>query len=324
MDILFINRNIKAGFSFAKVFNPIIERIAETNTVNVIEAPEYRGLPWHSLHNIIYVFRHRNKHGINHVTGLDELALGVWHKRTIVTFHDTNFMLLTKNPISRFIKFILRLYLPILAADCITCISEKTKKELERYTKKKIHVVYNPLDPTYIFSPKDFNESRPTILHVGTGWNKNLKNTIMALKDIKCHLRIIGEINEDTRQLLNQCRIDYSNISNISDRQMLREYKQCDIVNFPSIYEGFGMPIIEGQATGRPVITSRIEPMTEVAGDAAIFVNPKSINELHESYKRIICDKHLREQLITRGLNNVHRFDLDKICSEYLKLYESL
>lgn len=325
MKIQFINRNIKAGFSFAKVFNPIISFWAKDNEVTSIEVPEYRGLPWHSIRNIKCVFKHaKDKNVIHHITGLTELALGCWHKKTIITFHDANFMVNTKNPISRYIKFLLRIYLPVKASDCVTCISETTKREILKYVKTNIHVVYNPLDSHYVFCPKEFNEDKPVVLHIGTGWNKNLQNTIKALSGIRCHLRIVGKLSESDSELLKNCNIEYSNACNISDEEMLQEYQKCDIVNFPSIYEGFGMPIIEGQAVGRCVVTSNIAPMTEIADDSALFVNPNSIDEIRRAYTRIISDPDLRKSLIAKGQKNIERFKLEKICNDYMKLYKQL
>ena len=65
---------------------------------------------------------------------------------------------------------------------------------------------------------------------------------------------------------------------------MIQEYKDADLISFPSTFEGFGMPIIEGQAVGRPVITSNIEPMVSVAADAAILVDPFNIESIRECF----------------------------------------
>lgn len=325
MNIQFVNRNIKAGFSFAKVFNPIMEYLARDNEVTSIEVPEYRGLPWHSLRNICFVRkRTKQKNVIHHVTGLTELALGCWHKKTIITFHDANFMVYTKNPISRYIKFLLRIYLPIKTSDCVTCISEKTKEEILKYIKTDIHVVYNPLDSHYVYCPKEFNEMKPVVLHIGTKSNKNLERTIEALDGMNCELRIIGKLSIDNIDLLNRHNIIYTNSYGLTDEEILEEYKRCDIVNFPSLYEGFGMPIIEAQAIGRCVITSAIPPMSEIAGDYPLLVNPLSVADIKKSYQRIICDSKLRNSLIEAGLNNVKRFELKKICNDYMELYSKV
>ena len=83
------------------------------------------------------------------------------------------------------------------------------------------------------------------------------------MNGIDCHLRIIGKIDINIQTLLDENKIDYTNAFNLSDNEIIEEYKKCDIVNFPSTHEGFGMPIIEGQAIGRVVLTSDLSPMNQ-------------------------------------------------------------
>lgn len=324
MKIQYVNRNIKAGFSFAKVFNPIMDYMSKNNDVCSFQVPEYRALPWHFFRNIKFVKQHIKKDYIHHVTGLTELALGCWHQRTVITFHDANFMINTKNPISRFIKYILRIYIPVKASDCVTCISEKTKEEMLKYIKADIHVVYNPLDTHYVYIPKQFNQSKPRILHIGTKSNKNLERTAEALKGINCELRIIGKLLPKDIECLNKFNIDFTNSYGLTDEEILEEYKRCDIVNFPSLYEGFGMPIIEAQAVGRCVITSNIPPMSEIAGDYPLLVDALSVESIRNAYISVINNDELRNQLIRYGLNNVKRFELKKICDDYMSLYKKI
>jgi len=307
-----------------KVFNPIRDHLSKNIEVSEFEVPEYRGLPWHSLKNIWFVHNHIKKGCIHHVTGLTELALGCCHKKTVITFHDANFMVNTKNPISKFLKYLLRIYLPVKISDCVTCISETTKHEILKYVKANIHVIYNPVNPQYKPYYKQFNISCPTILHIGTGWNKNLQNVIKALNGITCHLRIIGKLSDEDIVLLNKNKINYSNGLNLTDNEILNEYRKCDIVSFPSIYEGFGMPIIEGQAIGRCVITSNINPMVEIAGTAAVFVSPQSVMEIHNAFLKVILDQNFRNDLIKKGFENINRFKLEKICNEYMNVYKNL
>lgn len=76
------------------------------------------------------------------------------------------------------------------------------------------------------------------MLHIGTRPNKNLERVIEALEGIKCHLRIIGKLTSEQEKLLSEKKIKYSNGINLTDEEILNEYILCDIVSFPSLYEG--------------------------------------------------------------------------------------
>jgi len=124
--------------------------------------------------------------------------------------------------------------------------------------------------------------------------------------------------------MLKEYKIDYSNKKDLTDDEIRQEYIHCDIVNFPSIYEGFGMPIIEGQKTGRVVITSQLEPMIEISGNAVEYVNPYDINSIRDAYLNVINHPNHREELIRKGLINVERFDVRKIAKQYMDIYNEL
>ena len=96
----------------------------------------------------------------------------------------------------------------------------------------------------------------------------------------------------------------------------------ADILAFVSTYEGFGLPIIEAQAIGRVVITSNLASMPEVAGKGALFVNPFSVEEIREGIVSLIENEHDRATLIKRGLENVKRFDKEKIANQYQEIYD--
>jgi glycosyltransferase involved in cell wall biosynthesis len=131
-------------------------------------------------------------------------------------------------------------------------------------------------------------------------------------------------LNDEYIQLLEKHNIDYSNASNLTDKQIVEEYRNCDIVNFCSTHEGFGMPIIEAQATGRLVVTSRISPMKEVAGDGAYLVNPYDVSSIRNAYIEIISDAKLRQNLIEKGLKNIKKYQVNNITKQHLHLYQQI
>ena len=329
--LLFLLRNKRSGYSMHRVFMPVVsilQNIYGNVKVRRVDVPSHRADPISMFRNILCALRHRNKKGINHVTGdVHYLILGLIGCRTVLTIHD---LVSLQIPGNRFKKWILRklwFELPLKKADVVTCISEKTRKELLKefnINPKKVRVVHNPVNSAYTFHAKPFNMEEPKILHIGTGWNKNLERVILALQGMPCVLVIIGKLTEDNLNLLEKLQINYENKVAISDEQMLQEYIDCDIVSFPSIFEGFGMPIIEGQAIGRPVVTSDREPMTEVAGDGAVLVNPEAVDSIRQGFIKIITDETFRDDIVKRGLLNVKHYSVDEITRQYCEVYSTL
>ncbi|MDR2009378.1 MAG: glycosyltransferase [Bacteroidales bacterium] len=324
--ITYFHRNPKAGFSIAKVSGTFIREIRKTMDVEEFCVPEYKAAPQHIVKNIWFVFKHRNKYGINHITGdIHYCILALIGCKSVLTIHDLCLLEHVKNPVKKKIMYWLWYKLPVLITNKVICISENTKKELAKITNRKdIEVIYNAVDTAFWFRQKVFNEQQPVILQIGTGWNKNIYNVIKAIAFIPCHFRIIGDINNEISKMLEKNAISYSTISNLSDEEIVQEYKKCDVVCFCSVYEGFGMPIIEGNAVGRCVITSFIPPMTEIAADAACFVNPHDSSSIEKGFRKIILDAGYRNQLIERGRKNSDKFQPCNAASSYIKLYRLL
>ena len=117
--------------------------------------------------------------------------------------------------------------------------------------------------------------------------------------------------------------IDFENHRDLSMEEMAERYRQADAVVFASTYEGFGMPVVEAQATGRPVITSNIEPMMWVAGaEGACFVDPFNPESMRAGIERVIQDENFRNQLTKNGLENVKRYSIGQIAGQYIQLYQ--
>jgi glycosyltransferase involved in cell wall biosynthesis len=152
-----------------------------------------------------------------------------------------------------------------------------------------------------------------------------LETTIKALTGINCKLRVVGKMNETQHQLSRSLKIDYSNVYNLSDEEIINEYKSVDIVVFPSLFEGLGMPIVEGQATGRVIITSNIPPMNMVAGNGAYFLNnPLDENEYKLAVIKIINDTQLQNELIRAGINNAQKYTINEVVLKYMNLYNQI
>lgn len=326
MNILFYYRNKKAGYSIGTVFDTIVAELKKAYYIKCFYLPSPYANARSILKNGWFAKKEERNDYINHITG--DVHYLLWFlkgKKTIVTVHDIMYYHYLKGLKKKLWKL---LYIvPLKKAAYVTFISEFAYQQVNEVIKldaEKVRIIPNPIDSSYKYTPKEFNSQNPVILHIGTLTRKNLHRTIEALKGINCHLRIIGELDEKTLELLKKNKIEYSNSFNLNHEDIIKEYKNADIINLPSLFEGFGMPIIEGQATGRIVITSKNSPMKEVAGKGAVLVDPYSVEDIRNAYLSIIQNKDLRENIVYEGLKNIENYKVDKIANQYANLYKEL
>lgn len=317
-----------AVFSIEKLFDALYTHFEGSGvSVRRLELPYISTGIVSVLRNAWFVARRRLS-GPLHVTGdVHYAALLCPFSRTIITIHDC--VVLQRG--TGFKRLILRLLwfgLPLRLASAITVISEQTKAEVLKNVaipESKITVIPNFVDPAFVFSMRPFASRQPRILHVGTTPNKNLPKVIAALRDIPCVLVIVGRLSPEMQAYLRNSGIRYENVVGVDHVEMTHLYRDADIVSFPSTYEGFGMPILEGQAVGRPVLTSDLEPMRSVAGqDGALLVNPQSVDAIRDGFLRLIGDGLLRARLVAAGRDNCHRFTLEAVAARYQALYRQL
>jgi glycosyltransferase involved in cell wall biosynthesis len=321
---LVFRKQVPSFFSIEKVFEVVSANSTKNMFDKIVLPYTSRGLLSVFL-NLLFLSRFRK--GIFHITGDVHYAILALPKHSaILTIHDLIFLHAYKG-LRRYILKLLFLDLPIKKAKWITTISEKSKREIIEFTgcsPDKILVIPNPVDTSITYVSREFNIHKPRLLFLGTKDNKNLDVAIASLFGIDLHLRIIGELNESQIELLNKYNIEFSVISNISKDRLAQEYTDADIVFFPSVYEGFGLPVIEGFQAGRPVLCSNISPMSEIAGDAAMLVDPYSISSIRNGVLNLIGDAALRSQLVSRGFEAVKKYQPDAIIKEYEALWEKL
>lgn len=329
MTIEYIFRH--QGLSIEKVFESVIRGIQSHSDV-IIERSKVKhcrfwlyGLLYNIVHYCYRSYSHKDK--IFHITGdIQYVACLMNPQNTVMTIHDL-VPLYNKNVpwYSKKLCYWLWFYFPLKRLHFITCISEATKQDIIKFfpwAENKITVIKNPVDDRFIYTPKNINIQKPRILHIGTKENKNLLRVIEALNNFSCHLRIVGKLNNVQQETLDKSSIEYSNVWGISDEAIIQEYKDADIISFPSTFEGFGMPIIEGQSVGRPVVTSNIEPMKSVAGEGAIIVNPYDVESIRKGFTNHTSNDF--SNIIKKGRSNVIFYSSTEIAKKYLAIYKAI
>ena len=239
----------------------------------------------------------------------------------------------------------LMLFVNICLADIVITGSYASKNDIVRFfgnVKKKIRVIYYGID-------RDFDRLENKVLFdkikrkygiykfimcVGfTDPKKNLKAVIKAYinlrkeKKVRHKLVIIGRRTHSSnfpKDLLSEIGDDLLITGYIPKQDLVILYNAADVFVFPSLYEGFGLPLLEAMACGCPVIASNIPSIVEIVGDAAILVDPHDISQMQESIYNILDNYQLRDELRKRALNRVKNFSWVNSVIEYRTILNSL
>lgn len=320
--LLFVERKATASVSIERVFRQIAKGLTEEFDVEFQQLPYGYGIAA-IIKNLLF-FRPRPA-DIYHITGdVHYIALRLPGRKTILTIHDLVF-LRRRTGSRRWLLKKLFLTAPANRVGQITAISEATRSEIIAEipsVAEKIEVIADPLIDGFIAEPlKPFDSENPVILQIGTLPNKNLETLIEALRGFQCRLRIVGDVSAEVVRRLNDAQINYKSVSKLDERSIVEEYRNADIVTFCSTYEGFGLPIIEAQAMRKPVITSDIPPMSDVAGEGAVLVDPLDAAAIRGAIEQVCVSEEFRQKLIGAGQRNTKKFDSKKIAKSYAELY---
>ncbi|MDP2683590.1 MAG: glycosyltransferase family 1 protein [bacterium] len=268
-------------------------------------------------------------------------------RKSIVTVHD---LAIYKNP-SWFPSqiFSTKLLVPqsLRKADKIIAVSNSTRKDLQQIfnvSSKKIKVIYEgasvqkiPVKSKQLDSLQRFNLGPKYILFIGTLMpRKNIITLIRAYKQLiklepgfgEYQLILAGAKGYKSEDVFNEIKelklkkhVKY--LGYVTHNQKMDLIKKATCFTFPSSYEGFGLPVLEAMSLGTPVITSNTSSMPEVAGKAALLVDPENVQEITKALKRLLSDKNLQARLIKAGKKQAGLFTWEQAAKETIKLYQS-
>ncbi|HUV72385.1 MAG TPA: glycosyltransferase family 1 protein [Clostridia bacterium] len=224
-------------------------------------------------------------------------------------------------------------------SDLVIAVSQTTKKdvvEILGIPERKVRVIYEAADPFY--SPRSekeikaakekFGIEREYILSVGTREpRKNLDRLVMAFAEIAgtnkdLSLVIVGKYGWGTQNSKLESKVKI--LGFVEKEDLVGLYSGAKAFVYPSLYEGFGLPILEAMASGCPVITSDLGAMKEVADKAAILVEPEKAESIANAISQVVRNRKLQEELRLKGFKRAGEFSWEKAALQTLRAYHSL
>ena len=280
-------------------------------------------------------------HGLSH-----ELPIGIEKTdvKTVVTIHDLIYL---RYP-EFFTKFDRKIYDKKFRSACnradkIIAISKQTKKDIIDFFnihENKIEVVYQGCNEVFKSTKNDdeisnvknkFKLFENYLLYVGSiEKRKNLLTLLESLKNLpNKNLIIIGEGTSYKKECLdfikkNKLENRAKILSGLNLFEMACIYQDAEMLIYPSIFEGFGIPIVEALFSKIPVITSRDGCFKEAGGENSIYINPLSSKEITNAINKISNDEKLKKKMIEKGYNFAQNFTDKKIANNLIQVYNSL
>jgi len=314
-----VQRKSGSGFSLEAVYGAIAKEITD-HSVELFTLTE----KW--LFKDILKLRRRQP-DLFHITGdIHYMCFFLPLGKTILTIHDIG-RYLELTGIRRFIYRMIWINLPIFFARAVFFSSKITKIRVSKIVNlsKKYNVVMK------LCSNLEFKEEiqttknlEPRILIMGTAKHKNLFGVIKAVENIPCTLLIVGKLDDYSLNLLKDSKVDYLNYVSVDKQELESLYLESDLITFPSFHEGFGLPIIEAQASGTPVITSNISPMKEVAGEGAVLVDPSQKEDIRSAILELLRNDELTKKLVKKGKRNADLYSVKIVANDHIEQYREL
>lgn len=229
----------------------------------------------------------------------------------------------------------------IKGANLIIAVSQFTKRDLIELLKvppDKVAVVYNGINHRVFYPREKRPLSPPYLIYAGSERpRKNLGRLLEAFAKLKrefpeLKLVKVGEAGRDPRfrqatlAKIKELGLEGEVIfmGHLRDGKLAEYYSGALCMVYPSLYEGFGFPPLEAMACGCPVAASRTTSIPEVVGDAGLLFDPRNVEEMAETIKRIITDEELRKKLIEKGLERSKRFTWQRAAERTWQLYRRL
>jgi len=256
----------------------------------------------------------------------------LFYSNKISTVHDIAYERFARTFSWKF-RLFYKILIPklIISSKHIITVSEFSKKEISDFYKtddKKISVVYHSVSEK--FKPSVKKNSEKYILAVSSlNYRKNLQSLVKAfnqLNDSKVKLFLVGDKNRNfdnskpPNEIENNPNIVFK--AHVDDDELIYLYSNAICFVYPSLYEGFGIPPLEAQACGCPVICSNVASLPEVYRDSVLYCNPYDIDDIKEKIILVSNNEALRNELRQKGFENIRRFSCEQSAKKLLEIIE--
>ncbi|MBI3951786.1 MAG: glycosyltransferase family 4 protein [Acidobacteria bacterium] len=265
--------------------------------------------------------------------------------KRVVTIHGAARASVSGDVVQRFHPLKLRRYRQALKAfDAVITVSEASKRDIVAHYQvppEKVHVIYNGVGeefrPGLDWRPtlEKYGVAGPYLLSVSTiKPKKNMLATIRAYAELKRRglphkLVLVGyktsgytAMDEAISQLGLQNDVIQTGF--VEADAVPKFYAGADLLVFPSLHEGFGLPVVEAFASGCPVVTSNVYSLPEVAGDAAFYCDPQDVADISTKMHRVLADDQLKQDLIQKGLSRAKQFSWTKCAEQTVAIYQQV
>ncbi|HAT2212371.1 TPA: glycosyltransferase family 4 protein [Serratia marcescens] len=236
----------------------------------------------------------------------------------VITLHDISYLRYPKTYSWGF-RYCYKFFIPLLLGTCkkLLTVSGFSRDEIcsqYGFSREKIHIIHNAVSEKFTVS-HETGLRRGYFLAVSSHhYHKNFHGLLAAFNKLpekyEMHMIVAGSTHPNYQPLEFDKNLGnkFSFVGRVSDEELVDLYRNAFCFLFPSLYEGFGLPPLEAQACGCPVIASNAAAMPEVLGESAILVDPLNDDALTEAMEKLVLDPKLRESLIAAGTENIERF----------------
>lgn len=261
----------------------------------------------------------------------------------IVTIHDVIPHVFPKQYLGNILMrgyYEVAMRLAIRRSSKILTVSQFSKKELERlYDVPADKIVVTPIAASEAFcvlredtlqKVRDRYDlpDRYILTIGGSEWRKNVERLLKVHQKYFCgdyELVVIGGAwrgYDLAAKYKEAAGVRF--LSNLTEEDLVAIYNMADLFVFPSLYEGFGIPLLEAMACETPVVTSNVTSMPEVAGNAALYFDPLNEEDMAEKMEQVLHDESLREQLVAAGRERVRQYSWQRCAEATMAVYEEI